>query len=124
MSYTSPGGPLRAPMITDQSADETTSQPVKVLGFTALTIYITGTGTTSSGVITIEEADYDPNTEGIYSGTWSLIATVNASDVSGGKQLAYHIGGPGGLFSYSYIRTRISTAIGGGGTISTVLVAS
>lgn len=121
--FTAPGGAKRIAMITAQSADETTSQPINVQGYVALTVYVTGTGTTSSGVITIEEADYNEDLEGIYSGTWSSIATVNASDVSGGQQLAYHIGGPGGVFSYSHIRTRISTVIGGGGSISTALVA-
>lgn len=124
MAAASPAGPLRVVLLDHQIDDETTSQPCAVHPYQALTVYVKGYGTTSSGVITIEEADFDPATEGIYSGTWSSIATVNASDVTGGKQLAYHIGGPGGLFSYSYVRTRISTVIGGGGSVSTVLVAS
>lgn len=115
-------GLLRVPLLTRETADETTSQPVNCLGYTALTVYVIGSGTLASGVITIEEADFNPSTESTYTGDWSTIATVNATDVSGGKQLAYHIGGPGGLFAYSQVRTRISTGVTGGGNISTVLV--
>ena len=79
-----------------------------------VTVAITGAGTTSSGVVTIEEAYYDPNGP-VYAGTWGLIATVNVSDVSGGKQLVTHITG-----SVWALRCRISTVIGGGGTVSVV----
>lgn len=117
-------GFLRVPLLNDASVDETTSTPVNCLGYTYITIYLTGNGTTSSGVITIEEADFNPSNELNYTGTWSEIGTMNASDVDGGKQLAYHVGGPGGAFAFSQVRTRISTAIGGGGSVDTVLVAA
>lgn len=118
----SPGlGVLRVPLITAQLADETTSAPVNCLGYTHLTIYITGAGTTSSGVITIEEADYNPASAAadFYTGTWSSITTVNASDVTGGAQKAVHLT----VSSYMWVRARISTVIGGTGTVSAVLVA-
>lgn len=118
MAKTSPGLPLRVKQITEQSADETIGLPVNCAGYPHVTIYIKGHGTTSSGVITIETADYDEG--GDYSGTWSSIATVNASDVTGDvqKHTLLTVG------AWAYVRTRISTVIGGGGTISTVLVAS
>lgn len=72
------------------------------------TVYVVGAGTISSGVVTIEEA-HDPE----YSGTWSSIQAVTASDVTGGAVKAYHISG-----KYRAVRARVSTTIGGGGTIS------
>jgi len=112
-------GLLRVPLLAAESADETTSTPVNVLGYKNLTIYVTGTGTIASGVITIEEADFNPSTESDYSGTWSVITTVTASGVTGGAQQAIHLTPS----AYSQVRTRISTAIGGGGSVSTTLVA-
>jgi hypothetical protein len=44
---------------------------------------------------------------------------VNASDVSGGKQKVVTISN----IAYTWVRTRISTVIGGGGTVNTTLVA-
>lgn len=119
MSYVSPGGPTRIPLLTAVTADETLSRAVDCAGLTHLVIYVKGTGTTSSGVVTIEEADWS-DLEQDYTGTWSSITTVNASDVTGGAQKAIHLD-PG---AYGFVRTRISTAIGGGGSISTVLRAS
>jgi len=115
-------GSLRVPMLSAQTVDETTSEPVLCLGYKEIAIYVTGAGTTSSGVITIETADYNPTRAAaeLYAGTWSAVTTVNASDVSGGAQK--HV--PLTDSAYMWIRTRISTAIGGGGTISTVLVAA
>lgn len=114
-------GLLRVPQLTAEIADETTSEPLLVLGYTNHTVYVIGDGTTSSGVITIETADYNPAkaAEELYADTWSPITTVNASDVSGGKQKAITISNA----PYTFVRTRISTAIGGGGSISTVWVA-
>lgn len=112
---------LRVPLLSAQSADETTSDAVHCGGWPYVSIYVTGTGTTSSGVITIETADYDPSAAAAgYTGTWSPITTVNASDVSGGAQKVIALPAA----AYAYVRTRISTAIGGGGSISTVLRAS
>lgn len=79
-----------------------------------VTVCVQGTGTTSSGVVTIEEAYYADG-QPIYSGTWGPIATVNASDVTGGKQLFTHITG-----SIWALRCRVSTEIGGGGSVTVV----
>ena len=115
-------GGVRVPLLTASIADETTSPPVNVFGCQQITVYVTGAGTTSSGVITLEEADFEPSTAAasLYAGTWSSITTVNASDVTGGAQKAVHFTAG----SYMWVRARISTVIGGGGSVSAVLVAS
>ncbi len=111
MSYTlSPSTPFT--MLAAQTA--TTASGILLLRGECerLTVVVQGTGTTSSGVVTIEEAYYDPQGP-VYSGTWGPIATVNASDVSGGKQLVTHAAG-----SFWAVRFRISTTIGGGGSVT------
>lgn len=111
-------GAIRIPMLTAQSAAQA-SRPVNVRSYTNFTFYLLGTGTTSSGVITIEEADSDENQ--VFSGTWSTVGTpTNASTLSGGVQIAVHLTAG----AYSYLRARISTVIGGGGTITAVLRAN
>lgn len=112
-------GAVRVPLLKNETVDETASGWVDCRTYTHLTIYVIGTGVTSSGVVTIEEADIDPSLEaaGVV-GTPSVIDTVNASTVSGGLQSAIHLD----VGAYAFVRTRISTAIGGGGSISTVLV--
>lgn len=114
-------GAIRVPLFTAQTAAQT-SLPVDVREYQELTFYLSSVGTTSSGVITLEEADYDPQLTGIYSGTWSTIgATVAASTFSAGAMVAVHLPAPA---CYAYVRARISTLIGGGGTVSVVLRAS
>lgn len=112
----------RVELLTNELADETVFSAVNCQGYTYVSLYITGTGTTSSGVITIETADYNPSTQGQanpYAGTWSAITTVNAVDVTGGAQKLVALTPA----AYSYIRARITTVIGGTGTISVVLIA-
>lgn len=75
-------------------------------------ITVKGAGTITSGTISIEEAD-DEN----YTGTWSVVFTVTASDVTAGAAKAIHITG-----AFRALRARISVAIGGGGSISADLV--
>lgn len=111
-------GCLRVEALTAAVDDETTGAPIKVLGWPWLAVYVTGTGTTSSGVITIETADFDPSTASTYTGTWSAITTVNASDVTGGAQKYVALT----VAAYTQIRARVSTAIGGGGSVSVVVV--
>lgn len=114
-------GYLRHPQLNNAIADELDpGAPAPCYGFPYVTIYVTGTGTTSSGVITVETADYDPqNPQNGYAGTWSSVTTINAADVTGGatKMVALTTA------SYGFIRTRITTAIGGGGSVSTMVVA-
>lgn len=80
----------------------------------AVTIYCEGTGTTSGGVITIEEAR-DTAT----AGTWSALTTINATQVTGGADIAVHLNGV-----YIAVRARISSTITGGGTITCELLAN
>ena len=112
-------GPQRFVSIDAQLADETLGIPLDAKGAQHVTLYLIGNGTTSSGVITIEEADWDIQKTPEFKGTWSSISTVNASDVTGGVQKAVHLTAA----AYSWVRPRISTVIGGGGTITATFVA-
>lgn len=122
---TSPGSPQTVQQFTDASADETYGPWVNVLGAQAVTFYFSGAGTTSSGVISIEESapkdvTVRPNTPiGESAGSYSLITTKNASDITGTTQVAVHLP----IAAYFYVRARISTVIGGGGTVSGCCVA-
>jgi len=86
--------------------------------YQALTFYLSSVGTTSGGVVSIEEADWNPSGGSPYTGTWSVITTVNASSFTGGVQLAYHVSSP---TAFAFVRARVSSTITGGGTISVVL---
>lgn len=115
-------GPRRIVCIDAQSADESLGKPNRSPGFALQTYVVQSHGVTSSGVITFEEASW-PESEGEdYAGTWSTITTVNASDVNTGSatgtaQKFVHISAT----ANAYTRARISTVIGGGGTISVFL---
>ena len=113
---------LRVVLFKQQTADETTSQPVDVSGSSNIVFYLIGEGTISAGAVTYEEATTDPShSEQPYGGTWSIIGSaVNTNDVDGGKVKATHAVG-----AYHLVRARISTAVeGAGGLVSVVLVAS
>jgi hypothetical protein len=119
-------GPKRFISINAQSADETLGKPAFAPGYALQTWVVQSNGVTSSGVITFEEASWGPSVTGVpavdYTGTWSVITTVNASDVdtgsaSGSAQKFIHISAT----ANAYTRPRISTAIGGGGTVSVFL---
>jgi hypothetical protein len=76
-----------------------------------VTIYVnTSNATVSAGVVTIEEAD-----DAAYAGTWSVIQAVTPVQNS---NIAVHLSGV-----YKALRTRISTAVTGGATVSTRIVA-
>lgn len=113
--------PLRVKLITSATVDETTSKWIDVSAYPHITFYLKGVGTISSGVLTIEEADFDPLTEREPGLTGSTITTINAADVTGGAQKGYHCPAPS---AYAFVRARISTAIGGGGDLSVVLRAN
>jgi len=118
-------GYVGADLLQTVSDDETTSQAVDCRGRTQIVVYLSSSGTTSSGVITIEESMPVGQPGGFvpglapYSGTWSTITTVNASSFTGGVMTAVHLS----QAAYAFVRVRVSTAIGGGGTISAGLVA-
>lgn len=108
-------GLLRVPLLSGASADETTSEPVNCLGRQAVAIYFKRSASLT-GVVSIEEADFNPSNESTYAGTWSLITAYDVSTMST-DQVAYHLP----IAAYSQVRTRISTVVAGG-TVSTVLV--
>jgi|DEB0MinimDraft_3_1074331.scaffolds.fasta_scaffold02359_6 hypothetical protein len=111
-------GYLQADVLTAAINDGTTSPWVDVRSYTHIVFYISGLGTTSGGVITIEEGF--PTKENVWAATPSVISTVNASDVSGGVQKAVHLT----VGAYAFVRARVSTAISGGGSITARLVAA
>lgn len=88
------------------------SQPIPRDNDGIIVVFLRSLGTTSGGIIIIEEADWGPQ-ESVYSGTWSQIASVAASSFTGGAQLAVHVMDS----SYGWVRVRISSAITGGGSI-------
>lgn len=108
---------VRVPLLSAVTSG--TSLAVDCRNFVNLAVFTKGTGTTSSGTIIIEEAEYNPETEMPYSGTWSTVTTLNASDVSGDATQAYHFATPE---AWSFVRVRIGTSIGGGGSVSVVLI--
>jgi len=117
----SPGlGFVRKPALNAATAT-TASGFVNVQGTQTVSVYLKSTGTTSSGVVTIETADFAQDQESLgYSGTWSAVTTVNASTFTGGAQTMVVL--PAG--AYSYVQVRVSTTIGGGGSVSAVVVAA
>jgi hypothetical protein len=96
-----------------------TSQPQQIRGLNA-TVYLRSVGTTSGGVVSLEEAHWFFD-EKMYGGTWSVITTINASSFTGGAQLAYHLPSP---CPYKYFRVRISSDITGGGKVDARLTAA
>lgn len=74
-----------------------------------LTFWATSTGTTSGGTVLIQETD-DVSS----AATPSTLATVTASDFTGGKKQATH----SRIGSGVYVRATVSATITGGGTVT------
>lgn len=113
-------GYLRWPQLNNAIADETDpGAPAPCYGFPYVSIYVSGSDTIASGVLSVETADYDPQivTNG-YAGTWSTITTINAADVTGGATKMVSLTPA----AYGFIRVRITTVIGGGGSVSATVV--
>lgn len=92
------------------------SKPLAAVAHDLLAIAIIGNGVIAAGTVLIEEAFYlDPQLP--YSGTWSLLATINAATLTGGAQTIQHFASGNG---WGYIRVRITVAITGGGGISAI----
>jgi hypothetical protein len=106
--------------LSNATADETLGAVFDARNYRTWAAYLIGTGTLEGGVVTIEEAYYDPNvTPGGYTGTWSSLTDLNAADGSGGKQKAYHPT----TGAYAFVRARVSTIISGaGGSVTLVFV--
>jgi len=92
------------------------SQPIDCSQLRHLVFYFTSVGDTTTGNLLIEEADWDPDVDTIYSGTWSQVATIATTSFTGGAQIAYHIS-PN---EYAFLRVRVNTAVSSGGTIKAV----
>jgi hypothetical protein len=89
-----------------------TSQPIDCSGLGVSTVYLRSVGTTSSGTVLVEGADWGP-LETIYSGTWATIASIAASTFTGGAQTQVSLANS----SQRWVRVRISSGISGGGTM-------
>lgn len=107
-------GPSQILLLGTLNADGTytgattgTSVPIDVRGFDELVFTFESVGTTSGGTLLIEEASRPG-----YTGTWSQMQSVAASDFTGTVQKAYHFS-PN---AYAIVRVRISSTITGGGT--------
>jgi hypothetical protein len=105
-------------LLTAAIADETTSAWVDVRGRTHIVLYVSGLGTISSGVLTFEESL--PTAQNVWPATASSISTTNAADVSAGASKAVHLT----VGAYAFVRVRITTVIGGGGSVTVGLVAT
>ncbi len=111
-------GPAHVLLLGTKNADGTitgvstgTGQPFKRAGAGIITIVGESVGTTSGGIVLIEEAAL--NEAGAYNGTWSLVQTMTASDFTGTAQKAYHLSNS----AIDGIRARVSSTITGGGTV-------
>lgn len=93
------------------SADETTSTAMPTNAFVNFAVYAEWGAGTNAGVITIEEA-YDPT----YTGVWSEIGTITWSAASSTD--VFHQRG-----AFRALRVRVSTAVGGGGTVTVRAIA-
>lgn len=110
---------LGAPAAGGVDTGVTTGSSIPVFPRNAkhLVFYLASQGTTSGGTVVLEECHYSPEFSNPYTGTWSLLQTVNASTFSGGAQIAAHFG-PN---AFAVVRARISSNITGGGTVSVVV---
>jgi hypothetical protein len=95
--------------------DESIGPAVYCAGYPWLVAYLVGAGVTSSGVVTIEEAPTED-----FAGTWSSIGTINAVDGTSGAVKALALTAR----HYQWVRARVSTVIGGGGSVSVTLCGS
>ncbi len=100
------------------AATQGISAPVAVKARDQVVIYFKSTSTTSSGTFKIEEADYEPS-DLVYAGTWSQVgADVLASAFTGGAAQAIHLP----QAAYGYLRVRQTVDVGGGGSVTVVMV--
>lgn len=122
MSFTSAGAPKSVLCFSAQTADETLGGWIDARGYSNITGYVYGSGTITSGVISFEEASAinttSPPPASLTTGSYSVVTTCTASDVSGDVQKAYHF--PPNA-AYGWVRPRISTAIGGGGNTTVTM---
>lgn len=75
-----------------------------------VTIAVQGNGTISAGTLVIEESYGQDSAAGEYAGTWSTLATIDLTTLTGGEQVVVHFAG-----SVWHLRARIGTAVSGAG---------
>ncbi len=119
MAAATSGAPFRALLLGVQNEDGTitgvasgTSQGHDCSSYPYLAIVLDSSAALSSGTLIAEEADYDPDRQVIYSGTWSQIASYTLSSVfaSAGGQAIQHLQPS----RYPFVRVRLSVAAVGG----------
>lgn len=113
----SPGhGQKSITLFENVTADETQSQQFDVRGYEFIKLYVKATGTVSSGVLVLEDFP-----SGNLYGTGAPVAgtPLDFSSVSLTNGVYYTV-----MFyeaAYGYVKAHITTAIGGGGSISAYL---
>lgn len=113
-------GPTRFTAMSGVITDEQRGGIFDATQYPYVTAFVTGTGTIASGLVSFEEADYDPAASP-YTGTWSDLGSsydVTASGLTGGATQAVHFP----VAKFRFVRPFIETAIGGGGSVSVVFV--
>lgn len=112
-----PRGPKRIVALQAKIDDETFSQPIDVIGYTHIVAYIIANGVVSSGAVTYLEGLIDPDTDQPFAGTWATIGSAVTAPTTGLMAATHFTVG-----AYSHIQARISTAIGGGGSVTVVFL--
>lgn len=120
-------GTWRIPLFPAGTTATGSSQHYDLSHYGPLTVYVTAVGTISTGTLLIEEADWNPDTETDFGGTWSTVQTIDLTALTGasapGNQTAYHIptSAPGS-YAWAFVRARISVAVTGtGGSVKVVM---
>ncbi len=103
-------------LLNDSIDANTTSTAVDVLDATALTLLVEAGANVSSGVVTLEGALTSD-----YSGTWASLTTATTNAASK-TFLANLDTGDTASVPVPYVRARISTVIGGGGSVDVYLI--
>ncbi len=112
-----PRAPKRIVALSAKADDETFSQQIDVTGYTHIVAYMIANGTVTSGAVTFLEGCIDPDTDQPYSGTWVTIGSAVTAPTTGIATATHFTVG-----AYSHLQVRISTAIGGGGSVTVILL--
>jgi hypothetical protein len=107
-------GVLLAKLLLQNAATTGNGNAANLMGMSKnITFFIEGSGTITGGTISLESARTKD-----YTGDWSVIQSVNATDVNSDAVKAVHVVG-----NFLAVRARISSDITGGGNVSVELVA-
>lgn len=103
-------------LLNDSTDANTTSTAIDVLDATSMTLLVEAGANVSSGVVTLEGAATSD-----YSGTWASITTATTNAASKTFIATTDVGDTASV-PVPYVRARISTVIGGGGSVDVYLV--